>query len=221
MLAAEGYDTVDPTHPLGGPDGGKDIVCKREDETCIVSIYFPRGQKDYAEISAKFRSDFEKTKSSGSAGFVFFTNQELTLGERAKLEDIAEGRWVDIYHLERIASCLDTPNGYGLRLEFLQIEMTREEQVSFINSRDQLLHEIHAAVLKKPEARPPETIKTVRIQQPDLFDSLSALTGTKLVECRKCQEIFRATRNALLAIVDPNSLSVVTCPSCGHTQRFQ
>lgn len=222
ILSAEGYDAIDPSHPLGGRDGGKDILCKRDGDDCVVGIYFPRGQQKFSDIQEKFKTDFEKTNAADSAGFLFFTNQELTLSERAKLEDASQGRWVDIYHLERIASCLDSPNGYGLRLEFLQIEMTKEEQVSFINSRDQILYEIRAAVLKKPEAKPvADGIKTVRVQQPDFINAFSSLTGSKLIECRKCEEIFRATRNALMAIADPDSLSVVTCPNCGHTQKFK
>jgi len=221
ILATEGYEAIDPSHPLGGRDGGKDIICKRDGESWVVGIYFPRGKKDFSEIYEKFKSDFAKTEASGSAGFAFFTNQELTLSERAKLEDKAANRWVDIYHLERIASCLDSPNGYGLRLEFLQIEMTREEQVSFINSRDQLLSEIHAAVLRKPEAKTGTSIKTVHVQQTDFLGALSSISGTKLVECKKCEEIFRATRNLFAGFADPDSLAVVTCPSCGHTQRLK
>ena len=35
---------------------------------------------------------------------------------------------VRIYHLERIANILNTPKMYGIRLEYLEIEMTKEEQ---------------------------------------------------------------------------------------------
>lgn len=221
LLAAEGFDAIDPSHPLGGRDGGRDILCKRDGESCVVGIYFPRGQQKQIDIVSKFESDLAKADKFSAAGFVFVTNQELTLSERAQLQALSEKLWIEVYHLERIASCLDSPNGYGLRLEFLQIEMTKEEQVSFINSRDQLLYEIRAAVLRKPDLKAADGIKTVQVQSPDLLSAYSALTGSKLMECKKCETIFRATRNPLVGMIDPDGVSVVTCPNCGHTQRFK
>ena len=43
LLPLEGFVRIDPSHPLGGPDGGKDIVCKRDAKTWIVAAYSPRG----------------------------------------------------------------------------------------------------------------------------------------------------------------------------------
>jgi hypothetical protein len=45
ILAREGFESLDPSHPLGGPDGGKDAVCKRAGEKWIMACYFPRGQQ--------------------------------------------------------------------------------------------------------------------------------------------------------------------------------
>lgn len=39
-----------------------------------------------------------------------------------------------IYHLERIANLLDLPKMYGVRLDFFDIEMSKEEQLSYFNS---------------------------------------------------------------------------------------
>ena len=126
LLPFDGYEAVDPSHPLGGPDGGKDICCKKDGKAFVVAVYFPRGQKDFRDIRQKFEDDLSKVKSHGVQGIVFFTNQELSLGERAEIEDKSPPLLPDIYHLERIASSLDAPRGYGLRLEFLSIEMTKE-----------------------------------------------------------------------------------------------
>ena len=41
---------------------------------------------------------------------------------------------INIYHGERVCSILDSPKGYGIRLEYLGIELTKEEQISFLNA---------------------------------------------------------------------------------------
>jgi hypothetical protein len=53
---------------------------------------------------------------------------------------------VEILHLERIGSILNTPANYGVRLEFLDLEMTREEQLAFIAARDSELHSLRATI---------------------------------------------------------------------------
>ena len=60
----------------------------------------------------------------------------MTLGERTELQKIAGNVPVDLYHLERISSLLDTPINYGIRFEFLQIRMTDEEIIAFYSQRD-------------------------------------------------------------------------------------
>ena len=41
---------------------------------------------------------------------------------------------VEIYHLERIVLVLDRPENYGVRQDFLGIDMTSEEMVAFFAS---------------------------------------------------------------------------------------
>ena len=53
---------------------------------------------------------------------------------------------VQIYHLERIASLLNTPSFYGIRMEFLDIEMSKEEQLSFFADQDQRLARIEGTL---------------------------------------------------------------------------
>jgi hypothetical protein len=57
---------------------------------------------------------------------------------------MAPAKPVDTFHLERIASILDSPSMYGVRLEFLDIEMTREEQVAFFSAMQRSNAEIAA-----------------------------------------------------------------------------
>jgi hypothetical protein len=60
LLLFDGYEGVDPSHPLGGRDGGEDILCTRDGRRCLAAVYFPRGQQKFREIKSKFRGDFQK-----------------------------------------------------------------------------------------------------------------------------------------------------------------
>jgi uncharacterized protein YbaR (Trm112 family) len=221
-LPFDGYEAIDPSHPLGGPDGGKDICCKKDGKDFVVAVYFPRGQKDFRDIKQKFEDDLSKVKSQSVQGFVFFTNQELTLGERAEFEDRSPPLVLDTYHLERIACSLDAPRGYGLRLEFLSMEMTKEEQVSFFNDRDQVLYEIRDRVTTLTEQRKQKAgISTVVVNQENPATSAYLIFDSKLIECKKCGEVFRAQRNPASISLYYASLETVTCPSCGKVQAYR
>lgn len=124
------------------------MVCVKDNLNWIVACYFPRSQKQLNEIKAKFNNDLEGVESSNADGILFITNQELTLGERQQLRDIAISVEVEIYHLDCIAYLLDKPENYGIRLEFLDIEMTPEEQLSFIANRDQKLNKLTEMVVR-------------------------------------------------------------------------
>lgn len=65
---------------------------------------------------------------------VFVTNQYLRLAEREQLVRSSPGPQIELFHLERIARILDSPVNYGIRLEFLDIEMSKEEQLAFFGS---------------------------------------------------------------------------------------
>lgn len=131
LLHNDGFQNVDPSHPLGGKDGKKDIVFFEKESKWIAGIYFPRGQKTFKDIKDKFIDDFGGVTTNQASGFVFITNQELRLAERQELCEVDTSINIVIYHLERIATMLNTPVNYGVRLEFLDIEMTKEEQLSF------------------------------------------------------------------------------------------
>jgi hypothetical protein len=134
ILAAEGFDSIDPSHPLGGRDGLKDLVCWRSGIKWIAAAYFPNGQKPFADIKSKFDDDVKGADANNAGGFVFITNQHLSNGERASLKSGTTVPNVEIYHLERIVLVLDSPESYGVRQDFLGIDMTREELVAFFAS---------------------------------------------------------------------------------------
>jgi hypothetical protein len=134
LLQGEGFTNADPSHPLGGQDGLKDIVMMFEGNKWIAGVYFPRDQQTFSIIKSKFLSDGQGVKKNDAYGFVFFTNQELRLAERTELVESCKNTEVEIYHLERIASLLNLPQNYGVRLEFLDIDMTKEEQVALYST---------------------------------------------------------------------------------------
>lgn len=137
ILRGEGFENIDPSHPLGGKDGLKDMVLSNGGKRWIGGVYFPRGQQSFTEIKNKFSHDLAGVRENDAIGFVFITNQELRLAERKILNEIDTDIDIQIYHLERIASILNTPTYYGVRMDFLDIEMTSEEQLGFFSSYTQ------------------------------------------------------------------------------------
>ena len=133
ILEQEGFRDIDPSHPLGGKDGGKDMLCEFNNFKWIGAAYFPRGQQSFNEIKKKYRHDLEGVYRNEAKGIAFITNQELSLMERKILEEMDKTVDVRIYHLERIANILNTPKMYGIRLEYLEIEMTKEEQPAYFS----------------------------------------------------------------------------------------
>lgn len=121
ILYSEGFVSIDPSHPLGGPDGIKDLKCTKEGVSWIVGCYFPRGQKSFNTIKEKFLNDLEGVNRNNAQGIIFITNQELSLSERDQINDLTD-YYTEIYHLERLASLLNNPTNYGLRLEFLDMD---------------------------------------------------------------------------------------------------
>lgn len=120
VLYAEGYERVDPSHPLGGPDGGKDALAHKDGLVWAMAAYFPRDQQSFAEIKAKFLADVAKAGAAGADAFAFVTNQELRLAERRELEK-AIGMPLDLFHLERLTAVLDRPAMHAMRAQFLNI----------------------------------------------------------------------------------------------------
>lgn len=119
-------------------------MCTKDKITFIGASYFPRGKQNYGAIKTKFISDLEGVSKNKAAGIAFITNQELTLSKRDELVKGAGSAKLDLFHLERIASILDSPQCYGIRLEFLDIEMAKEEQVAFFGTVANVIGELQS-----------------------------------------------------------------------------
>ena len=127
-------------------DGLKDMVLSFNGKRWIGAVYFPRGQQSFSDIKSKFTHDLSGIDANNANGLAFVTNQEIRLSERKILTEIAPKIDVQIYHLERIASLLNTPSCYGIRMEFLDIEMSKEEQLSFFADNEQRLSRIESTL---------------------------------------------------------------------------
>jgi len=121
ILINQDFLDVDPSHPLGGRDGGKDALAKKDGKRFAMAVYFPRGQKPIQNIGKKFRADLKAARGNSIDGFAFVTNQELTLGQRETLRKSTKTIVIELYHLERITTILDSPPMAKVREQFLEI----------------------------------------------------------------------------------------------------
>jgi predicted ATP-binding protein involved in virulence len=136
VLLDQGFTSLDPSHPLGGKDGGMDALCMKDGQRWIMAVYFPRGQQDIGNIKKKFAADLAGVAKNGAVGIAFVTNQELTLGERASLRKLCEPNLLEVFHLERITVILDQPRMASVRQKFLFIDAASPKQAGFLLSSD-------------------------------------------------------------------------------------
>lgn len=135
ILLLDSFTSVDPQCPLGGPDGIKDVLCEKNGWKYVGAAYFAIEQKSFSDIKSKFAGDLLGVVSNDAHGIVFLTNQRLSPTERKELISIAKASSAKaiVYHRERIRTLLDSPQGFAHRLEYLGIDMTKEEQLSFFS----------------------------------------------------------------------------------------
>lgn len=136
------YSDVEPRRPKGGRDGARDLQAIFSDQFIIwAAVGFRNSAKDDNEDKAwakkKFKEDLGAALEENQSlqGFVFITNIDLTPGEQDELKETAKGKGlshVAVFIRERLRLALDSVEGWGYRLQFLDIEMTREEQLAFI-----------------------------------------------------------------------------------------
>lgn len=151
ILRVDGFSGIDPQCPLGGPDGGKDILCEKGGLTFVAACYFPTSDQDFATSRTKFDDDLKSSLKHKRDAFIFMTNQKLTPGERGDLERRAakKGKRCIIYAREHLRVALDSPQGYGVRLQHLRVPMTTEEQAAYFSSSGE---SVATALAKQTEA---------------------------------------------------------------------
>ncbi|ERP90040.1 hypothetical protein Q670_14175 [Alcanivorax sp. P2S70] len=135
------FSDVRPRHPRGGPDGGRDIEALFRDESLAYgAVGFVNQANDSKEqkktINEKFASDLDSAIGANKkpSVFVFFTNINLTIGEKDTLVESAKKQGIthcEILDRERLRITLDSPDGFSLRFQYLNITLSEEEQASF------------------------------------------------------------------------------------------
>jgi len=245
ILISDKFESIDPSHPLGGRDGLKDIICSKEGKRYITGCFFPRGQEKFNNIKTKFADDAKGLDKNSADGFIFVTNQELRLSERDELISLIESKYeIKIYHLERIAALLNSPENYGIRLEFLDIEMTKEEQLSFMASKDKIILELLGYL--KQQTKPVELdIKETSDPIEVLPENIPPTSGHGFIrlgkpyhKCSYCNYGYKiaggrldnysgasfSDRATSVEVFDINRIftgsRIITCPKCGNTESY-
>lgn len=144
ILDAEGYRDIDPSHPLGGPDGGRDGECARGGEKGVWAVYFPRGQQSLADIHGKLKADFDAAAKHEPEFLAFVTNQELRLAERKALRALGGDIEIVLLHLERVAGILDRPHMASVREQFLCIPAIKQSPPARLKIRVSIVGSAHA-----------------------------------------------------------------------------
>jgi hypothetical protein len=230
----EKFESVDPSHPLGGRDGIKDIICKKGGSKFIAACYFPRGQQTFGIIKKKFSDDLEGVLKNGADGIAFITNQELTLSEREELSELIKDKEVEIYHLERIAAILGQPVNYGIRLAYLDIEMSIEEQLSYTASKDQFIQDLFNYFKQVIPWKSNISGETTSIEQvaPEKYSMLSfpgvgLATISPIHRCSHCEYGFKIAGRSFNALNISSyyskgivTVETITCPNCGNVDKL-
>ncbi len=203
ILHIDGFASVDPQCPLGGPDGLKDLICEKNGWRYVAAAYFPNSELKFKTTRDKFAGDLQGVSDNSTDGIVFISNQPLTPGERDELVAIADGsnHKAMIYHRERIRALLDSPAGYGARLEYLNIGMTLEEQSSFVAARDASFE----ASLRRHTTQ-------IIDQLSRRFDNLEEATSALRKQLHEVDHAVQQTLG-LVATVRPSDKSAIACKS--------
>lgn len=136
------YKEVRPRHPRGGPDGGRDIEAQFENRcTCFGAVGFANGANDSEDQKKKLKKKFDDDLTSALKAnsdleaFVFLTNVCFTIGEQEEMRLAAKAKGVshcEIFDRERLRIELDSPSGFFIRFQFLNIPLSEAEQASFL-----------------------------------------------------------------------------------------
>jgi hypothetical protein len=136
------YTGVQPRRPKGGPDGGRDIEALYQGTMQVwgaVGFRNGGGVDETARQAAeeKFRADLDRALAENPSleGFVFFTNVDLTPGQKEDLKKYAQSKnikMVDVFDIERLRYLLDSPEGLIARLQYLDIPMSATEQAALV-----------------------------------------------------------------------------------------
>ena len=155
------YSEVTPRHPLGGPDGGRDIEFRLSDQTAVYgAVGFVNGANDSYEqlkaIKKKFGDDLISARAAKPdlTAFVFLTNVRLPMGEQSEMKRHAHGLGIghcDILDRERLRIELDSPAGFFIRFQYLGIALSEAEQASFLSKYGEQVQQVVSTGFQRVE----------------------------------------------------------------------
>src|ERR1700722_226344 len=103
------YTREQPRRPKGGPDGGRDIEAVYQGQITVWgAVGFKNGggldDASRDDAAQKFQGDLDRAlaENASLAGFVFFTNVDLTPGRKENLLKYAQAKnvtFVDIFDM--------------------------------------------------------------------------------------------------------------------------
>lgn len=135
------FTNVRPRNPRGGPDGGRDIeAILNGEQKAYGAIGFVNQANDSTDHKKKAQKKFVDDLASATAAdpeikaFVFFTNVNLTAGEKdALIQKVTKSGLAhcEIFDRERIRLVLDGADGMAIRFQSLGIPMSEAEQATF------------------------------------------------------------------------------------------
>lgn len=191
---------VRPRHPHGGPDGGRDIEATfRKEHKAYGAVGFVNQANDSNKqktiIRKKFKEDLESALNAEEkpAVFIFFTNINLTIGEKDDLVKRAKATgltFCEIIDRERLRISLDSPDGFAVRFQYLGLPLSEEEQASFFAKWGDDIQSVISTGFQRIE----KTLDRVLFLQ-EALDVMSSLTlSFELDRTYKAEEIghFRA-----------------------------
>jgi hypothetical protein len=174
------FTDVRPRHPRGGPDGGRDIqAIFRESQTAFGAVGFVNQANDSNEHKKRVREKFIEDYQSALAAeakpdvFVFFTNVNLTVGEKDALIADAKAAGIasaEIFDRERIRIALDEPDGFAIRYQFLKLPLSDAEQASFFAKWGDDIQSVISSGFQRVE----QTLERIMFLQ-EAYDVLSSL----------------------------------------------
>ncbi len=149
VLHNMGYSFLSTQNPKGGRDGNKDILCVdfRRRKT-VVGVYFPTSQIEEKCLREKFIHDLQGAINNNAECFVFCTNMYINAKFKEDLNILAKNKNIDsiIYDIEDLKIFLNSPSGYGIREDYFEIEMSREEITAllddYINKQNEIIKQI-------------------------------------------------------------------------------
>ncbi len=135
------FSNVKPRHPRGGPDGKRDIDATfQHSHKAFGAVGFLNQANDSDEHRKRAIDKFQDDLDAALAAepdlkvFVFLTNVNLTISEKDGMVSLAHEKGIsecEILDRERIRIVLDSPDGFSIRFQYLNIPLSEAEQASF------------------------------------------------------------------------------------------